>query len=49
MIFLKVRSEHCPKQFEIVGNEYSLGLDMCRGYVYGRRMYSRIFVRRICK
>ena len=38
--------KYCPEQFEIVGNEYSLGLDKGRGYVHGCRMYSRIFVRR---
>lgn len=33
-------------QFEIVGNEYSLNIDKGRGYVNGKRMYSRIFIRR---
>ena len=35
-----------PEQFEIVGNEYSLGIDRGRGYVKGKRMYSRIFIQR---
>ena len=35
-----------PDQFEIVGNEYSLGIDKGRGYVNGKRMYSRIFIKR---
>ena len=36
-----------PGQFEIVGNEYSLNIDRGRGYVNGKRMYSRIFIRKI--
>ena len=35
-----------PEQFEIVGNEYSLNIDRSRGYINGKRMYSRIFIRR---
>ena len=35
-----------PEQFEIVGNEDSLGIPKGRGYVNGKRMYSRIFIRR---
>lgn len=35
-----------PAQFEIVGNEYTLGIDKGRGYVNGKRLYSRIFIRR---
>ena len=35
-----------PDQFEIVGNEYSLNIDKGRGYVNGKRMYGRIFIRR---
>lgn len=34
-----------PNQFEIVGNEYTLGIKGGRGYVNGKRMYSRIFIR----
>jgi hypothetical protein len=34
-----------PDQFEILGNEYSLGIDKGRGYINGTRMYSRIFIR----
>lgn len=37
--------KYCPEQFEIVGNEYSLNIDKGRGYVGGKRMYSRIFIR----
>lgn len=37
--------KYCPEQFEIVGNEYTLGIDSGRGYVNGQRMYSRIFIR----
>lgn len=36
-----------PEQFRIVGNEYSLALDKGRGYVHGKRMYSRIFIQKI--
>ena len=35
-----------PEQFEIVGNEYTLGIERGRGYVAGRRMYSRLFIKR---
>lgn len=35
-----------PEQFEIVGNEYTLNIDKGRGYINGKRMYSRIFIRR---
>ncbi|MBP3227343.1 MAG: adenine-specific methyltransferase EcoRI family protein [Bacteroidaceae bacterium] len=38
--------KYCPEQFEIVGNEYTLGIDKARGYVNGKRMYSRVFIRR---
>lgn len=38
--------KYCPEQFEIVGNEYSLGIEKGRGYVNGKRMYSRIFIRK---
>ena len=34
-----------PDQFEIVGNEDTLGIPKGRGYVAGRRMYGRILVR----
>lgn len=34
-----------PEQFEIVGNEYDLNIEKGRGYVKGKRMYSRIFIR----
>lgn len=35
-----------PEQFEIVGNEYTLNLSKGRGYVNGKRIYSRVFIRR---
>ncbi|MGN0847081.1 MAG: adenine-specific methyltransferase EcoRI family protein [Kiritimatiellia bacterium] len=38
-----------PEQFEILGNEYSLNIDRGRGYVNGKRLYSRVFIRRINK
>ena len=37
---------YCPEQFEIVGNEYDLNISKGRGYVNGRRLYSRIFIRK---
>jgi hypothetical protein len=38
--------KYSPEQFEIVGNEYSLNIEKGRGYVNGKRMYGRIFIRR---
>ena len=35
-----------PEQFEIIGNEYSIDIPLGRGYINGKRMYSRIFIRR---
>jgi hypothetical protein len=34
-----------PDQFEIIGNEYDLNIDKGRGYIKGKRMYSRIFIK----
>ena len=34
-----------PEQFEIIGNEYDLNINKGRGYVGGKRMYSRLFIR----
>ncbi|WP_278603064.1 adenine-specific methyltransferase EcoRI family protein [Alistipes indistinctus] len=34
-----------PDQFEIIGNEYDLNIDKGRGYVNGKRMYSRVFIK----
>lgn len=34
-----------PEQFEIIGNEYDLHIDKGRGYINGKRMYSRIFIK----
>ena len=33
--------------YRIVGNEYSLDIEKGRGYVNGKRMYSRIFIQRV--
>ena len=38
--------KYCPEQFEIVGNEYSLNIDRGRGYVKGKRLFGRIFIRK---
>lgn len=35
-----------PDQFEIVGNELDLNIEKGRGYIKGKRMYSRLFIRR---
>lgn len=35
-----------PTQFEIIGNEYDLNIAKGRGYINGKRMYSRIFIKR---
>lgn len=35
-----------PEQFEIIGNEYDLNISKGRGYINGKRMYSRIFIKR---
>ncbi len=35
-----------PEQFEIIGNELDLNIPKGRGYVNGKRMYGRIFIRR---
>ena len=36
-----------PEQFEIVGNEYSENIEKGRTYVNGKRMYSRIFIKKV--
>jgi hypothetical protein len=33
----------------MIGNEYTLNIDKGRGYVKGKRMYSRLFIRLIKK
>lgn len=38
--------KYCPEQFEILGNEYDLNIPKGRGYVDGKRMYGRIFIRK---
>jgi len=37
--------KYCPEQFEIIGNEYDLNIDKGRGYINGKRMYSRVFIK----
>lgn len=37
--------KYSPEQFEIIGNEYDLNIEKGRGYVHGKRMYSRIFIK----
>lgn len=34
-----------PEQFEIVGNEQTLNISKGRGYINGKRLYGRIFIR----
>ena len=34
-----------PDQFEILGNEKMLGIEKGRGYINGKRLYARIFVK----
>jgi hypothetical protein len=34
-----------PEQFKIIGNEYDLEIEKGRGYIEGKRMYSRIFIK----
>lgn len=38
--------KYCPEQFEIMGNELDLNISKGRGYINGKRMYSRIFIRK---
>ena len=40
-----------PAQFQILGNEYDLNIPKGRGYIEGKRMYGRIFIKNIkpCK
>lgn len=37
--------KHNPEQFEILGNEYDLKIEKGRGYIGGKRMYGRIFIK----
>ena len=37
--------KYCPEQFEILGNEDDLNIPKGRGYVDGKRLYGRIFIR----
>ena len=39
--------KYSPDQFEIIGNEYDLKIEKGRGYINGKRMYGRIFIRKI--
>jgi hypothetical protein len=34
-----------PDQIEIIGNEKTLGIKKGRGYINGKRLYSRIFIK----
>jgi hypothetical protein len=34
-----------PEQFEILGNESTLGIEKGRGYIKGKRLYGRIFIK----
>jgi hypothetical protein len=43
---LTFMDKYNPDQFEIIGNEYDLNIDSGRGYIKGKRMYSRIFIKR---
>ncbi len=36
--------KYSPEQFEILGNEIDLNIEKGRGYVNGKRLYSRIFI-----
>jgi len=38
--------KYCPEQFEILGNEDTLGIPKGRGYVNGKRLYARIIIKR---
>lgn len=38
-------SKYSPEQFEILGNEYDLNIVKGRGYISGKRMYSRVFIK----
>lgn len=38
--------KYSPEQFEILGNEIDLNIEKGRGYVNGKRLYSRIFIRK---
>ena len=35
-----------PEQFEILGNEKMLGIKKGRGYINGKRLYARVFIKR---
>lgn len=37
--------KHNPEQFEILGNEYDLNIEKGRGYINGKRLYGRIFIK----
>ena len=38
--------KYCPEQFEVLGTEIELNIPKGRGYVNGKRLYSRIFIRK---
>lgn len=43
---LESLSEEIARWFEIIGNEYSERIEKGRGYINGKRIYSRIFIKR---
>lgn len=43
----QLTQESSSNVYRIVGNEYSLDIEKGRGYVNGKRMYSRIFIQRV--
>ena len=43
---LSFMDKYCPEQFEILGTEAELNIPKGRGYVNGKRLYSRIFIRK---
>ena len=38
--------KYCPEQFEVLGTEIDLNISKGRGYINGKRLYSRIFIRK---
>jgi hypothetical protein len=42
---ITVLDKYNPEQYENFGNEYDLEIEKGRGYVNGKRLYSRIFIK----
>lgn len=38
--------KYCPEQFDILGTEVDLNIPKGRGYIDGKRLYSRIFIKK---